>query len=274
MHAERSTHRQALIVVLAALIGLSWVALWVWASSPYQVYLGHRSLALDPGAAVLPERVADQLRPAMALFFVVSWAVMTIAMMLPTSLPIVLLFHRIVGQRPDASRLVALVIAGYLTVWVGFGGLAYSLDLAIHEIVDHQGLLRGATWVLIVAPLALAGIYQFTPLKTMCLRRCRSPWGFVTSHWHGSHASYEALRLGLDHGLFCVGCCWSLMLVMFAVGMEHVAVMLGLAVLMAVEKNVPWGQRLSAPIGVGLLAIAGALAAAHLGHLIGAGTAA
>jgi predicted metal-binding membrane protein len=84
--------------------------------------------------------------------------------------------------------------------------------------------------------------------------------GFVTSHWHGAHARYEALRLGLDHGLFCVGCCWSLMLVMFAVGMEQVGIMLGLAVLMAIEKNVPWGRRLSAPLGVGLLVLAGGLA--------------
>ncbi len=260
MQAERGTHQQALIAVLAGLIGLAWIALWVWASSPYQTYLGHRALTLDPGGAILPESVVDQLRLALALLFVTSWTVMTMAMMLPTSLPLVLLFHRIVARRRDGSQLVALVIAGYLTVWISFGGLAYLLDRTIHDLVDHQGFLRGATWVLIVGPLALAGLYQFTPLKTMCLRRCRSPLGFVTSHWHGSHARYEALRLGLDHGLFCVGCCWSLMLVMFAAGMEQLGIMLGLAVLMAVEKNVSWGRRLTAPLGVGLLVLAGGLA--------------
>ena len=260
MQAERGTHQQALFVVLAALVALAWIALWAWANSPAQAYLGHRALTMEPGSSVVPERVLDQMRLALAALFVVSWTVMTIAMMLPTSLPLVLLFHRIVARRPDAATLVALVVAGYLAVWVGFGGLAYLLDLALHELVDHQGFLRGSTWVLIVAPLALAGLYQFTPLKTMCLRRCRSPLGFVTSHWHGGHARYEALRLGFDHGLFCVGCCWSLMLVMFAVGMEHIAIMLSLALVMAIEKNMPWGRRISAPLGIGLLVLAGGMA--------------
>ena len=259
MHAERATHQRALIGVLAALVGMAWIALWVGASSPYQMLLGHRALALDPGAGVVPDRVIEALRLQLAVLFVASWTVMTVAMMLPTSLPLVLLFHRIVAKRRGASQLVALVIGGYLSVWIGFGVIAYALDAALHELVDHHGLLRGATWVLVVAPLALAGLYPFTPLKTMCLKRCRSPLGFVTSHWHGSHARYESLRLGLDHGLFCLGCCWSLMLVMFAAGMEQIGIMLGLAVVMAVEKNVPWGPRISAPLGVTLLALAAGL---------------
>ena len=99
----------------------------------------------------------------------------------------------------------------------------------------------------------LAGLYQFTPLKYACLDKCRSPLGFITEHWHGSHERIHAFRLGVRHGLFCIGCCWSLMLLMFAVGVGNLGWMLVLGALMAIEKNLPWGRRFSAPLGVVLL---------------------
>jgi predicted metal-binding membrane protein len=107
----------------------------------------------------------------------------------------------------------------------------------------------------------LAGVYQFTPLKYKCLDKCRSPLSFVMEHWHGKRGEQEAFGLGVHHGLFCVGCCWSLMLLMFAVGVGNLAWMLALASVMAVEKNVSWGRRLSVPLGVVLIASAVALAA-------------
>jgi predicted metal-binding membrane protein len=238
------------------LIALAWVALWGWSISPYESYLDHTT------APLLSDARGNQPLTA-GLLFVVGWTMMTIAMMLPTSLPLVMLFRRMIDHRQDAGALIALLLAGYLGVWTGFGLLAYGLDLGLHELVDQRGWLPGSTWILGVAPLLLAGVYQFTPLKTMCLRRCRSPLGFVTAHWHGQHARLEALRLGVDHGLFCVGCCWSLMLVMFAVGMGQLAWMLLLAVVMAVEKNVSWGRRLTIPLGVTLLVFGLALTVRH-----------
>ena len=107
----------------------------------------------------------------------------------------------------------------------------------------------------------LAGIYQFTPLKYHCLDKCRSPMGFVMGHWRGNHEWRQALRLGLDHGIFCLGCCWSLMLLMFVVGTGNIGWMLVLGMAMGVEKNMPWGRRLSAPLGVVLLASSGAIIA-------------
>jgi predicted metal-binding membrane protein len=98
-----------------------------------------------------------------------------------------------------------------------------------------------------------AGVYQFTPLKFYCLDRCRSPMAFIVGHWRGRRPASKAFGLGVSHGLFCVGCCWSLMLLMFAVGMGSLGWMLVLGVTMAVEKNVPWGRRLSAPLGAVLL---------------------
>ncbi len=101
----------------------------------------------------------------------------------------------------------------------------------------------------------LAGAFQFSALKYACLDKCRSPLGFLLSHWHGKSEVAEALNIGWRHGVFCVGCCWALMLLMFAVGTASLAWMLMLAVIMAVEKNVSWGRRLGRPLGVVLLGV-------------------
>ena len=99
----------------------------------------------------------------------------------------------------------------------------------------------------------LAGVYQFTPLKSSCLARCRSPLLFIVAHWHGRHEALQAVWLGVHHGLFCLGCCWLLMLLMFAVGAGNLGWMLALGLVMAAEKNLPWGRRISAPLGGVLL---------------------
>jgi len=108
-------------------------------------------------------------------------------------------------------------------------------------------------WVA-AAVLVGAGLFQFSALKYRCLDQCRTPFGFVTARWHGRAPLREALRLGVDHGLFCVGCCWALMLVMFVVGVGSIGWMLALAAVMAAEKNLPWGARLRTPVGVALVA--------------------
>lgn len=259
MVATAPSHQRVFLPILILLIALAWVTLLVWSVFP-------GGPPMDHTAAALPHNAPGDVRAAIALLFVAGWTVMTIAMMLPTSLPLIFLFRRVVDHRMDGALLLALLLVGYLLVWVGFGMLAYLADMGLHELVEHRGWLRGSTWVLGVAPLLLAGIYQFTPLKMICLKKCRSPLGFVTSHWHGRRPTVETLRLGLDHGLFCVGCCWSLMLVLFAVGMGQLAWMLVLAIVMAVEKNVPWGRRLTAPLGFTLIGLALALGISEVMH--------
>jgi len=104
------------------------------------------------------------------------------------------------------------------------------------------------------AVLAVAGAFQFSRLKYVCLDACRSPLAFIMSYWHGPRPYREALAFA--HGVYCVGCCWALMLLMFVVGTANLVWMLGLALLMAVEKNHAWGRRLAEPLGVVLLAAA------------------
>lgn len=207
--------------LLTSLTLLAWWALWIGESAGY----GHH--AMHAGHAGV---------------FLIGWTLMTIAMMLPTSAPLVLMFARMKDARAVP---VALLIAGYLAVWVAFGGVVYVLMRAL------SGLVEGSMARAVI--LAGAGAYQFTKWKYACLDKCRSPMGFLMSRWKGN-----AFRLGAEHGAFCVGCCWSLMLVMFAVGANSLVWMLLLGAAMAAEKNLAWGRRLAAPIGVVL--IAGALA--------------
>jgi predicted metal-binding membrane protein len=181
---------------------------------------------------------------------------MLVAMMLPTSLPLVTLFRRLVRQRSNHTRLVVLLMAGYLGIWTLFGVIVLIGDLGLHQAlegIEWFEWLEDNAWALGGPTLVLAGLYQFTPLKYHCLDKCRSPLSFIVEHWRGSHEQAQAFRLGVHHGIFCIGCCWSLMLLMFAVGMGNIGWMLVLGTVMAVEKNMPWGRRLSAPLGVALL---------------------
>ena len=185
-------------------------------------------------------------------------------MMLPTALPLFRRFDTLVRPRGDRRRLIALLIAGYLLVWAGFGVAAHLLDAALHAAVPQSEWLTLNGWAIGAAVLAGAGLFQFSRLKYHCLDKCRTPYGFIVQHWHGPRPLRSALQLGFDHGLYCVGCCWAIMLLMFVVGTGNVGWMLGLGAIMAVEKNMPWGRHLSRPLGGALLAIAGLITAANL----------
>jgi predicted metal-binding membrane protein len=184
---------------------------------------------------------------------------MVLAMMLPGSLPLINLFSRMVGARRDGARLVAWLIAGYLGVWALFGAAAFRGDAYVHAGVGRIPAGADASEWIGVALLLLAGIYQVTPLKDMCLTKCRSPYSFLAERWRGRHPARDALSLGVRHGLFCVGCCWTLMLLMFAVGGVNLGWMLALGAIMAVERSFRWGRYLTVPVGVALLLAAIAL---------------
>jgi predicted metal-binding membrane protein len=224
---------------LVALSGLAWLTLWVWAASPYGRYLHH-----DGGFAPMPVEAA---------LFSLGWVLMIIAMMLPSSVPLVVTFGAIVGRRPQPRLLVGLLIAGYLAIWAAFGLAAWVLDRGIHAAVDASPWLAQHPQLIIGTTLAVAGLWQFTPYRARCLEECRSPLGFVMNRWRGVDIRRESFRMGVAHGAFCVGCCWSLMLVMFGVGLGSVTAMLALGALTAVETNMPWGHRITRPLGYGLI---------------------
>ena len=238
--------RRPFLVLMVVLIAMTWLALGIWSVSPYARFLNHEVLS-ELEFAISGEYLV------FLLIFVSGWTLMTVSMMLPTSMPLVTLFRRLTHQRPDRLQLVGLLIVGYLGVWSLFGALAHFGDLFVHEVVERSAWLETNAWVIGAGTIMLAGLYQFTPLKYKCLDKCRSPLSFITQHWSGSRERSQAFRLGVHHGLFCVGCCWSLMLLMFVVGVGNLGWMLALGTVMAVEKNMPWGKKISAPLGVALV---------------------
>ena len=248
MLAPRVDNRPYFLPLLLGTVVLAWVVLFAWGQSPYSEYLSHEEL----GQANLGLTARGLL---VAVAFVSGWTLMTFAMMLPTSLPLINMFARMVGQRRNSRRLVALLVLGYLGAWALFGLAAHTGDRFIHAAVDRSQWLDDRSWLIAAVTFLVAGVYQFTPLKYHCLDKCRSPFSFINSHWSGLSERREAFLLGVNHGVFCVGCCWSIMLLMFAFGVGNLGWMLLLGGVMAVEKNASWGRSLSAPLGVELLAI-------------------
>src|SRR5262249_7344644 len=147
----------------------------------------------------------------LALAFVGGWTLMIVAMMLPSSLPLVLMFSKLTLRRQDHLELVGLLLFGYLSTWAVFGAVVHAGDLGLHAAVNQLDWLSQHAWLISAITLGAAGAYQFTDLKYRCLEKCRSPLSFITEHWRGHSERGHAFVLGVHHGLFCVGCCWLLM---------------------------------------------------------------
>lgn len=263
-HAGPLQHRRVFPFVLGALVALAWAVLWAWASSPYGRYLEHGDWTASGPAAFLCRVVPGGGFVLPILLYAAAWILMTAAMMLPTTLPLFNVFDRLTAQRPDHPRLLLLLGLGYMTAWGAFGLLAHALHSVLLAVLAKTPGLAWNAWMFGAATIALAGAFQFSRLKYRCLEKCRTPLSFVMQHWRGHAVARHAFALGMHHGLFCVGCCWALMLLMFAVGTGSLGWMLVLAAAMAIEKNVSWGRRISAPLGLALLAWAAVLVALHV----------
>lgn len=178
--------------------------------------------------------------------FLGMWVAMMVAMMFPAAAPMVTMYGRMQRRNPTA---VALFTSSYIVLWFAFGVIAFLLGALVETYASRSDWVA-ANWgraggVLLV----LAGTYQLTPLKDVCLRHCRTPLAFVMSEWREGNAG--AVRMGLIHGLYCVGCCWLLFLILVPLGVMNVAAMVVVAVIVFVEKTLPWGR------GLGRLAAAG-----------------
>jgi predicted metal-binding membrane protein len=182
--------------------------------------------------------------PGSVGFYVSAWVVMMAAMMFPSAAPMVVAYARIQRRRRDLGRsragpiATALFVAGYLLTWTVFGLLAYGLfDLARSLNIDALSWNRGGRYLAGGVILA-AAIYQLTPAKDVCLTKCRGPLAFVLGYWRDGYGG--ALRMGAEHGGWCVGCCWALMAALFAVGVMSVGWMVFVSALIAIEKLLPF----------------------------------
>jgi predicted metal-binding membrane protein len=185
------------------------------------------------------------------------WAVMMAAMMLPSALPVLLLYGTVVGRKHGAPRAAIQVYAmagGYLLVWTLFSVGATLLQRLLSRLLLLTPMMEMASPAAAGGVLLLAGAYQLTPLKWACLQTCRSPLSFITRSWRAG--TMGAVRMGFEHGGYCLGCCWALMLLLFVGGVMNLYVIATLTAVVLVEKVAPFGRLVSRVTGVVLILLA------------------
>ncbi len=191
---------------------------------------------------------------AALVVFLASWQVMTVAMMLPSSIPLIYIVVYASRRQRHPWAAQATFIAGYAVIWTAFALAAFLADTLVHRLVSSWFWLYMHSWLIGAATFAIAGGFQFSPLKEHCLKQCRGPLSFFAHYYRQGVGA--AWHLGLRYGVFCLGCCWALMLVMFGVGMGSLVWMAVLTGVMLAEKTFPGGQRLSPVLGLVLLLLA------------------
>lgn len=227
-------------LVLFGLILAGWVALWLMA-----VPAETRALSKIYGAEFWISLCLST--PSITGYFnlFLMWALMAAAMMLPTALPALATYDDL-SQSTDTN--FALLTTGYLVIWLGFAAVAAGLQIGLFQLGLLDGLGTSQSAVFSAVLLAIAGGYQFSPIKEACLAKCRMPLTFFMEHWEEG-----PFKMGVRLGAVCLGCCWALMLLGFVGGVMSLGFM-GLAtIIMIIEKMPDYGKYISAPLGFGLL---------------------
>ncbi len=231
--------------------GLVAIAALAWA---YIVNLAWDMEHMDMGMA-MPQMQTWGFLELVLLF--VMWAVMMVAMMVPSAAPLILFFaaaYRKRQERQDPVVPAAIFLMGYLLVWAGFSGLATLAQWGLHTAALLSPMMVCTSSFLGGILLLVAGIFQWTSLKHTCLTHCRSPIGFLMTHWKEGRRG--ALMMGLEHGTYCVGCCWILMALLFVAGVMNLVWVAFIAAFILVEKVIPRGDLVGRVAG-GILMLAG-----------------
>ena len=191
------------------------------------------------------------------------WVVMMVGMMTASAAPVMLLFAGMHAGRgaPRAPRVVVAFGAGYLLVWTAFSAVAALAQWALHRTAMLSPSMTTSSARLGGAILIAAGVYQLTPFKGACLAHCRSPLGFLMSHWRDGEAG--ALRMGIEHGTYCLGCCWALMCVLFVVGVMNLVWVAAMTIFVLLEKIGPAGALVARVAGVAMIASGALVWSAH-----------
>ena len=248
----------AVVAALVTLTLLAWIALLLGAGT-----------GMDPAAMsgwFMPLALSPALSGDWSLFYWLiaffMWVAMMVAMMLPSASPIVLLYARVArqaetqGRMTNVSAAVAAFAAAYVVLWILFSLLAVALQWALEQAGALSAMMSSRVALLSGGLLIAAGLYQLSPLKAVCLRHCRGPAQFIAAHW--GPGVLGAWRMGLVHGLYCLGCCAVLMLLLFVGGVMNLVWIAGLTLFVAIEKLAPFGE-LAAKAMAALLIVAGTL---------------
>ncbi|RWC07951.1 MAG: DUF2182 domain-containing protein [Mesorhizobium sp.] len=230
--------RNIILALLIAAAAAAWWALLAWQQTGMDADMRMDSPTMGITAAL----------------FLAVWLIMMIAMMFPAAAPMILTFHQVQsGKRGRGQAFVStwVFVAGYMLVWTATGVLAFAGAAGAEMLAAHVGLSAATDARIGGALLMVAGAYQLSQLKDLCLAKCRSPIGFILTSWRDGRLG--AVRMGLRHGLFCLGCCWLLFLALFPLGIMNLAAMAVVTLLVFAEKTFPYGERIAKVSGVALL---------------------
>jgi len=238
--------RTVVAVSLVAITALAWT---------YLLYLASRMGGMELSADMaLPQM--DAWGPVELLLTFVMWSVMMVAMMIPSAVPLILLFTKINQtrrEREDSTLPTATFVSGYLLVWTVLSALATLMQWGLHDAGLLSPMMRSSSSLVSGTLLIAAGVYQWTPWKRACLIHCRSPLHFIMSEWRSG--ALGALRMGSRHGVYCVGCCWALMAVLFVAGIMNLLWVAAVAAFVLAEKLVPSGELIGRSAGIVLILI-------------------
>lgn len=258
--AYSALERRATLTTVGILVALAGVA-W-WSTVRTASGMGSMAAGLAQVGTAMPFHMSVPV-------FMAMWTTMMVAMMFPTVAPIVLLHRLVLKRRGKGPQLTAVFASGYLAIWAVIGLVPLVALVAFREVSPEASWVGPAAGVVLV----IAGAYQFTRWKDACLRACRTPLTFLATHDFGTGAR-GVLRAGASHGLYCFGCCWALMAVLFVVGLMNLAWMAAIAVVFLAEKNWKRGPVLSKVVGsaVVLLGLVILVEPAVLHAMVGTGS--
>jgi predicted metal-binding membrane protein len=244
--AENVLRRDRIVV----LSGLALITTLSWA---YMSSLASEMRNMDMGAEMTMPRMQAWGIADFGLTFGM-WAVMMVAMMTPSAAPMILMFAGVNRRRREQQVSyvpTSVFLAGYLVVWATFSVLAAAAQWGLHAVSFLSPMMAITSPLLGGVLLLAAGVYQWTPLKHACLSKCRSPLGFVLNEWR--EGGWGALLMGLKHGAYCTGCCWSLMVLLLVAGVMNLLWVAAIAGLVLLEKVAPAGERLGRVAGLVLV---------------------
>jgi predicted metal-binding membrane protein len=247
LNAVLRRDRSVVLASLVLVVALAWIYLWYDAST-----MGGMAMV---GDSLIPAGVPHAIDPGVLVMTFVMWTIMMIGMMLPSAAPTILLYSKIVRKNAERGTILPTVwgfVGGYLLIWTAFSLAATLLQLALEQLGLLTPMMVSADRWLSGVLLIAAGTFQWTPLKQSCLRKCRTPLEFVLTRWRDG--AIGALRMGIDHGLYCLGCCWALMLLLFVAGVMNLLWVALLAVFVFLEKLLPAGPWTARIAGVILVA--------------------
>jgi predicted metal-binding membrane protein len=240
--------RYLISICLAVVTTLSWA---------YLVHLVRQPLFADDSAMTMLAMGMAVDHPWTSVDAAITfamWAVMSVGMMTASAAPVLMLFAATQASRGGRRGLLPVLLfgLGYLSAWMGFSAIATFAQLALQRAALLSDALAASKPGLAAAILIVAGLYQLTPIKRACLTRCRTPLGFLMTHWHDGGAG--AFRMGTEHGILCLGCCWALMIVLFAVGAVNLVWVAALTAIVLIEKVTRFGVILSRIAGIVMIA--------------------